>query len=70
MRTHRREFPVQPVFLVLLGKMNTVPENFHYNITSMFLYCLDVSQSRHVRQFQCGEFSFPAVCNRPFVKVF
>ena len=70
MRTDRREFPVQPVFLVLLGKTNTVSENFHYNISSMFLYCLDVSQLRNFRQFQCGEYSFPVVCNRPCVKVF
>jgi len=70
MRTDRHEFPVQPVFLVLLGNMNTVSENFHHNLSSVFLYCLDVSQLRHVRQFQCGEISFPVVCNRPCVKVF
>jgi hypothetical protein len=53
-----------------LGIMNTVSEHFHYNVSSVFLYCLDVSQSRHVLQFKCGEFSFLAVCNRPCVKVF
>ena len=56
--------------LCCLGIMNTFSENFHYNISSMFLYYLGVSHSRHVRQLECAVFSFPAVCNRPCVKVF